>query len=42
MFDLFVGNHELYGIYLVGMEGIEPSDAFSFKAKRAATTLHPN
>ena len=27
---------------LAGVDGIEPSDAFSFKEKRAASTLHSN
>lgn len=27
---------------MVGVDGFEPSDAFSFKEKRAAATLHTN
>jgi hypothetical protein len=27
---------------MVGVDGIEPSDTFSFREKRAATTLYPN
>ena len=27
---------------MAGVDGLEPSDAFSFKEKRAASTLHPN